>query len=220
MTIRKYDFVIKGLTPLLLHQDDVELSDDLTAWRKNPDNANLSTPGDDRTPPWSWKASCYTDGEVLTIPADNLMVSLRQAGATMMIPGRRGKTYKEVTQSGILIENPHMPILVGGEVIGYEDVNSISGTFREHVTAVRDLGFDLFVKRAKVGQSKHVRVRPRFNEWSIKGRLQVTADELTMDLIKRLFEIAGTSKGLCDWRPASPKSPGPYGRFETAISAA
>ena len=50
-----------------MHQDDVELGDELKEWRKDPANSNLSTPGDDRTPPWTWKSYIYNDGDVIGV---------------------------------------------------------------------------------------------------------------------------------------------------------
>jgi len=45
----EYKFKLTGATPLLVHADDVEKADLLKAWRKNPENKNLSVPGDDRS---------------------------------------------------------------------------------------------------------------------------------------------------------------------------
>ena len=40
------------------------------------------------------------------------------------------------------------------------------------------LGFELFAKGAKIGQSKHIRVRPRFNAWSASGTITVFDDSM------------------------------------------
>ena len=39
--------------------------------------------------------------------------------------------------------------------------------------AAAEHGFMLYVKGAKIGQSKHVRVRPRFDRWSATGTINV-----------------------------------------------
>ncbi len=90
--------------------------------------------------------------------------------------------------------------------------------FSDHEAISIAMGFELFVKRAPVGQSKHVRVRPRFNNWKIVGTLVVGMDEISNDVLAKLFELAGNFAGLCDWRPSSPKSPGSFGRFETTLT--
>lgn len=210
-----YDFTLTGLTPLLLHSDDVELADELGHWRKAPENKNLSKPGDDRSPPWTWKTYCYSDGETIGVPADNLMVSLRQAGAAIIIKGNT--TFKSVTQSGLMIDQIHIPILVDGKVVSAKKIEKIEGEFSKHASEAKKLGFSLFVKRARVGQSKHIRVRPRFEQWELRGRIETTVEEITTVILQQLFDIAGKYKGLCDWRPSSKSSPGPFGRFQAKL---
>jgi hypothetical protein len=212
----RYEFTLKGTTPLLVHADDVEKADLLTEWRKAPENKNLSKPGDDRSPAWTWQTYLYSDGEFLTVQSDNLMVALRQAGAEIKIKGN--KTFKQETQSGMFIPAEHLPILVAGKQIPIASIEAITGdaNYADHAKAALALGFRLFVKRAKVGNSKHVRVRPRFDEWGIVGVVEVTAKEITTPVLVQLFNIAGR-KGLCDWRPTSPKAPGPFGMFTAEI---
>ncbi len=210
-----FDFKLTGITPLLVHADDVELSDTLTAWRKDTKNKNLSVPGDDRSPAWTWKTYCYSNGEHLTVPTDNLMASLLKAGAEIRLKGTT--TFKSVTQSGLAMLTEHLPIEVNGKRIPSEAIEAIEGDFSEHAEAVKKHGFKLFVKRAKVGQSKHIRVRPRFDNWSLSGQIKVTAVEITPSALEQLFQIAGNSKGLCDWRPSAPKGPGPFGRFTVEL---
>jgi len=213
--MQKYHFTLTGETPLLMHSDDVEQADRLIAWRKDPANANLSKPGDDRTPPWTWQTYVYTDDSHVVMPCDNLMVSLRQAGAQFKIKGN--KTYKSVTQTGMMIDQLGMPVLVNGKPITKADVQAIDGAFSEHVEMAQSLGFSLFVKRAKVGQSKHIRVRPRFDQWSVEGDLTVLVEELQGTILRQIFENAGFYVGLGDWRPSSPKSPGPFGKFSVKL---
>ncbi len=97
-----YEFQLDGLTPLLVHADDVEASDRLQEWRKAPENKSLSTPGDDRSPPWTWQTYLYTDGTHLTVPSDNVMVALREAGCEITL--KRQTTFKALTQSGLVME--------------------------------------------------------------------------------------------------------------------
>jgi hypothetical protein len=76
-----YEFVLKCLSPILTHNDDVMASDELAAWRKDPKNKSVSVPGDDRSPPWTWMTYLYHDGVRLAMPQDNIMCALRHAGA-------------------------------------------------------------------------------------------------------------------------------------------
>ena len=81
------------------------------------------------------------------------------------------------------------------------------------------LGFELFVKRAKIGKAKHVRVRPMFRNWEAEGTLTVLDEEasgLKHANLQRILDLAGAMVGLGDWRPSSP-TPGCYGRFTAQV---
>jgi hypothetical protein len=88
--------------------------------------------------------------------------------------------------------------------------------FDEHLDYVRTLGFELDVRRARVGQSKHVRVRPLFSNWSASGRLMVTDDQLTTDVLRTILREAGIYVGLLEWRPSAGR-PGPFGTFTVDV---
>lgn len=212
----KFSFTLKGLTPLLLHADDVEQADRVKEWQKDPENKQISVAGDDRSPPWVWHTYVYTDGKHVTVPTDNLSACLRCAATQMILKGN--KTFKEVSQSGLFITEDHMPVIVNGKPILASGINALRDfPFADQAAAVKDLGFTLFVKRAKVGAAKHVRVRPRFEEWELRGTIEIMAKEITEAHLRQMFEIGGFYKGLCDWRPGSPKSPGRFGRFKPKL---
>jgi len=206
LVVVKYQFSLTGFMPLLMHADDIEGADELKVWRNDTNNKNVSVPGDDRSPPWSWQTYLYRSNGSVVMPSENIMASLRVAGAKMILKNK--KTFKEASQSGLLITSEHCEFRCNGESVDFASIDSLrhdsSVTFRDHITYCRDNGFDLDVRRAKVGTNKHIRVRAKFSTWSVSGEL---AD---------LFRLAGRA-GLCDWRPSAPKSPGPYGQFEAEI---
>lgn len=207
-------FELTGIMPLIVHQDDVEASDTLQEWRKDPANKNLSVAGDDRSPAWTWQTYLYSDGENVTLPAANLMVCLRQAGAQLIM--KKQKTYKEISQSGLLIPTEYLDFRCNGHAIPMAKIEAMrDDRFPVQMKKAQDLGFRLFIKRARVGQSKHVRVRPRFDRWSAGGTIQVLAPEISYEVLTQLFELAGRV-GLCDWRPGC-KTPGPYGMFSATL---
>lgn len=211
-----------GITPLIMHADDVEWADYMEAWKNDPENGKYSKAGDDRTPAWRWIGYCWHDGQYVGIPADALGSCLMKAGTRVLIPGKKhGKTFKELSQSGMAIVNPLSPIvLMGGRKLSVKDVESFRETqaFADHKKEAARLGFNLLVKRATVGSSKHVRVRPQFADWKFSFRLSVWEDLLTEKAITDICSIAGNAIGLGDWRPTAPKKPGPYGRFEAVVS--
>lgn len=209
------NFQLTGRMPLLMHADDVEAGDRLQAWRKDPGNRQNSVAGDDRSPAWTWQTYVYSDGDQIVIPSCNIMVALRQAGAQIIL--KKQKTFKEVSQSGLLILSEFCPLTVGGKAIPIASVEKIRDLpFDKQSDKCRDLGFRLFVKRATVGKAKHVRVRPRFDKWEVKGQIEILNPAISFEVLEQLFELAGRV-GLCDWRPGC-KTPGPFGQFSAELS--
>jgi len=213
---RRFGFTLTGIQPLLMHQDDVWQADELEAWRKHPDNKHRSKAGDDRSPPWTWMTYLYSDGTHVAMPSANIMVALRTAGTQLILKGN--KTFKELTQSGLLIFDEFCEFTVRGRQIPVTEIEKLRDReFLEHRTAVEQLGFTLYCKRARVGQSKHIRVRPRFDAWSVTGSIEVLSDAITDEILADLFKRAGRC-GLNDWRPSS-RTPGPFGMFAADVQA-
>ena len=217
--MKTYQIEIVGKTPLLLHSDDVEWADRMTAWAADPMNKKVSKAGDDRTPAWRWVGYAYHDGEHLTMPTDNVMKSLMQAGAMVPVPGGGKKTFKAQTQSGMFCNESDWVLHGANGPIKVADVHALmqNDVFAEHHPIVRDLGFELHVKRATIGNSKHIRVRPIFRQWVIAGTITVTDDQITEQVLRDIVGYAGMYKGLGDWRPSSPKVPGRYGTFAGTV---
>jgi len=218
--MKTYSVTITGKTPLLMHHDDIEWADEMSAWKDSPDHQKKSKPGDDRSPGWRWLGSLYHDGKVVCIPGDNLMRCLMEAGAMVPVPGgKSGKTFKSQTQSGCIVGEPFWPLVVNGKEIPIDGIMKLKGVddFAKHQTAVAKLGFMLYLKRAKIRNSKHIRVRPRFDTWAASGSLSVWDEQLTLDVLRRIFTFGGQFKGLCDWRPGG-KTPGPHGMFDVKVT--
>jgi hypothetical protein len=215
----RVQFELTGDMPLLMHWDNIEGGDTLKEWRQDPANKNNSVAGDDRSPAWTWHTYVYNDGEFATVPQDNVMASLMHGG--MQVPPwwkTKKQNVKELTQSGIIPASEHFRFEYGkGQQLSIAKLNQIrSLSFAKQAEAAQGFGFRLFCKRATVGMSKHVRVRPRFEQWKVTGELHVIADNLPIEKLELIFFYAGRS-GLCDWRPSSPKRPGPYGMFSAKL---
>lgn len=211
------DFTLTGKMPLLMHADNVEGSALLDEWRKAPENKNLSVPGDDRSPPWTWQTYCYSDGIHIVMPHENIMVALRNAGTQLTL--KRQKTFKEISQSGLLMQDEYCEFRAGKNQVAIDDLTAMRDRpFAEQSELVKKMGFSLFAKRARVGQAKHVRVRPRFDAWSVSGTIAILKPEITYEVLVKLFDLAG-SVGLCDWRPGC-RTPGPYGMFTSELKPA
>jgi hypothetical protein len=220
--MRTYDITITGKMPLIMHADNIEWADEMERWKNDPTSKKKSKAGDDRSPAFRWLGALYHDDKEIAIPSDNLMRCFMEGGAMVPVPGgKSGKTFKSQTQSGMLVEGTHWPLLVSGKPIPVAKVLALKteSDFGVHRETVEQLGFSLFLKRAKIGQNKHVRVRPRFEEWSGRGRLLVWDDQITTDALSQIMEQAGLYKGIGDWRPGG-KTPGPFGTFTAKVQAA
>jgi len=220
MDLRTYAVTLMSETDLLMHWDNIEWADAMDLWKNDPKNKKFSKAGDDRTPAWRWIGAMYHDGEAVTIPQDNLMRCVMEGGALVLVPGgRSGKTFKAQTQSGMMVAEPHWRVRVNGKEIPFAPFRALverETNFAAHQTLAKRHGFELFVKRAKIGASKHVRVRPMFRDWSVSGHIQVLDAQITTDVLQDVLTMAGIYKGLGEWRPGS-KTPGPWGRFKATV---
>lgn len=219
--MRSYEVTITGKMPLLMHADNIAWSDEMDAWKNNADNKKGSKAGDDRSPAFRWLGGLYHDGTVIAMPSDNLMRAFMEGGAMVPVPGgKSGKTFKSQTQSGMLVDGTHWPLFVGekAQTIAVSSVMALRSEpdFLKHQQLVEKLGFSLHLKRAKIGQSKHVRVRAIFERWTTRGTLHVWDDQIKTDVLKKIVEQAGLYKGLGDWRPGG-KTPGPFGMFTATV---
>jgi len=212
---------ITGTMPLLMHADNIDWADKMEEWKNNPSNKAKSKAGDDRTPPWRW-IGCLNfddfDSGVVTIPSEYIMRSI-MGGAAQVSTGKGKSTFKAQSQSGLLCADFHWPLLINGKPVSIKAVKECLSmeTFTENCEHVKDLGFSLFTKRAKIGASKHVRVRPRFDNWSAAGEILIVDDQITVPILQTILEIAGRVKGLGDWRPGC-ATPGPFGMFKATVS--
>lgn len=214
-----YEFTMTGVSPLLMHFDNLEEAARIKAWQVDPKNKSVSIKGDDRSPAWTWITYAYRSGGKFVLPSDNIMTALRSAGAQKEIPGgKHGKTFKDATQYGIIPTATAFDVLIGGKPVPTKKIDALweDNDFAKHRAAAESLGFKLFVKRAKIGQAKHARVRPMFEAWQVKGSVTVTEQAITETVLGDLFGIAGDRAGVCDWRPSS-KTPGSYGRFSATL---
>lgn len=221
MKARTYQVELTGETPLLMHHDNLSWAETMKKWGSDPGNRSGSVAGDDRSPAWRWIGNLYVEGKRVVIPSDNLMTMLREGGKRCPT-GKGQTTFKAQTQSGIVVDQSSWPVLVNGQQIPFDPIKALinEADFEKHETTATGMGFALFVKRAKIGAAKHVRVRPRFDTWSISGTVTVLDDAITTDVLKNILTFAGTYSGIGDWRPSSGKSPGSFGKFTSTVTQA
>jgi hypothetical protein len=216
--MKRYQVKLTGVSPLLMHHDNLEWERFMTQWKLDPANKKVSVAGDDRSPAFRWIGYLYTEAGRVVIPADNLMTVLREGG-TKVSTGQGQKTFKAQTQSGIIVDQAAWSLCNNGKEVPYAPIKKLidETDFEAHQRAIEGMGFELFVKRAKIGAAKHVRVRPRFDSWSTSGTLTVFDETITSQILQIILNMAGAYCGICDWRPSSPKAPGPFGKFSAEV---
>lgn len=218
MKARTYQVTLEGTTPLLMHQDNLDFGKVLAKFQRDPANKNASVAGDDRTPAFTWLGYAYVEGGKFVIMADNLMTMLREGGTKC--PTGKGKgTFKALTQTGIVVDQSSWPLLINGKAVPFAPFEALmdESDFAVHEETATKHGFALFSKRAKIGTSKHVRVRPRFDSWAAQGTVTVLDDLITEETLQTILTFAGRYSGLGDWRPSSPTKPGRFGTFTAAV---
>lgn len=219
--MEQYQITLEGLTPLLMHNDNLTFTEKITEWRKAPENKEHSTSGDDKSPPWTWIGYLYHDTKTIGVNSDNIMTMLREGGAKVLT-GKGKETYKKHTQSGIMLDQQQFTIAINGSEISMDPIRPLVGEldFAKHIDTAEKLGFELLIKRAKIGRAKHIRVRPMFRNWIATGTLTVLDSELTgltHEILQLVLNQAGALCGLCDWRPSSPNS-GTFGKFRPTVT--
>lgn len=222
--MRRYRVKLSGANGLIMHSNDLGWREKMEKWGADPENKRSSRPGDDRTPAWRWAGCLYHDSEWVGVPSDNLMTAIREGGAKVPVPGKRSLTYKKQSQSGIVVDQVLWPLVVNGKRISWPSVKELVAEaqqspieYSEMEARAMALGIELFAKPCKVGQSSHVRVRPRFDRWTAEGSVTVHDDTITEAVLGLIWDAAGRYSGLGDWRPSAPKGPGPWGTFTTEI---
>ena len=126
--MEQYQITLQGLTPLLMHNDNLSFNEKIKAWQKAPENKANSVAGDDRCPPWTWIGYLYHDGKNIGVSSDNIMTNLREGGAKVIAKGK--ETYKKQTQSGIVLDQQQFDLYVNGnKAIARETAKRVSWAF-------------------------------------------------------------------------------------------
>jgi hypothetical protein len=219
----RYRVKLTGVTGLIMHRDDVTSADRIKVWREERKRDKKVLKGDDRYPSWCWKTYLYTDGANVAFPTDNLSSGLSKAGVQFSLGGGK-KSLKEAAVSSIMFPDEyfdfapagHDPIKVKTIVDDIDD----DAEFEACIAPAMGLGIILDVKRASVGQSKHVRVRPRFAPgWTMEGAfINTNPDMIPEDQQQQLWQYFGEFVGIGDWRPSAPKKPGRHGKFTVEVT--
>lgn len=174
----------EGLTPLLMNPLSDEDLENLRTRTRKPKVT-------DRTAEEEASEKLYKDSDGnIGIPQVNLFSCLVAAGREVILAGRTKVSTATSTKlpSLLTIEEVFFPLIEGSDWI----VDKRRG-------------------RNPNGGEAVCLVRPKFEEWAFVCTLEIDEVALSEESAKELFRIAGTSVGLCDFRPACK---GPFGRFK------
>jgi len=111
--------------------------------------------------------------------AEHFESAMVKASASFKITGH--KTYKDLFKACVFVE----PLLI------------------PHNNQV----FTIDKRFVRIGTARVLRCRPRFDDWTLDFTISVTDDRLQPAVLKQIFEDAGKSYGVGDYRPR-------YGLYE------
>lgn len=216
--MKRFKFSITGVTPIIMHADDVSSADKVDAWRKSSANKRKaeSKAGDDRSPSWTWMTYVYIDGKNnVAWPVQNMQRCLSDAAKEFKI-GQ--KTLKTAAASLLGFQDDYLEFQSHSKIVpftAYQHLYNTDAEFAVHMAFVKERGeFALDIRRAVVGKAKHVRVRPVFSDWSISGVVDLYDESVIKpDTLKQIITFAGARVGLGDWRPGARMAPGRFGKF-------
>lgn len=181
---------IQGTRPLLMHNGHMAnplnpLSQELAALTKK----RKKTIDDYRAiAEVEMKAGLYWHDEVGPfVPADNVFKSFIKGGG-------RHKLGSTIERSVFIIDDM-LPLQ-------YEGPRTVDELIEDP-----DFRLEAIVK---IGQSKTMRTRPKFDNWSLEATFELDEDELDLHNLETPVKDAGKYVGLGDWRPR-------YGTYEVNL---
>lgn len=184
-----YNVTIKGIADLMQHRFIGE------------DIGSITAPtGQDHSKEWKNSLYLMENGQVYQ-PETHLHGALIKAGTTERIPGRRGKTYKDVILSNIFIEPAF--ILHQGFLKDFENVPFMQGP------APEDFPHSVYIDKrpVRIQKARVIRYRPAFVKgWTLSFAISCIDDNVRAEVIHKLLDTAGRTIGIGDYRPR-------FGRF-------
>lgn len=170
--MKKIDVEITGITPLLHNRFPIE-DNGINQSKRKKKVVNV----DEIVQKALYKK---TDG-TLYAPAEHIWQSIINVSTDFKWEGK--KTYKNLMQTGILIEP--------------EQISLISDTYEVDARPVP----------AGASGGKTMSYRPRFNSWKLQFILSIIDDEnISLSTMKEILDRAGATKGIGTYRPR-------FGRF-------
>jgi len=183
----RIDVTIKGTAQMLLHKYPTATSS----------TKKIRTGSTDYSEEWIKTTYLNDKGEVI-MPWTNLMACIFEGSKGM----KKGKTaLTRVVYTSLAIANPEPLVLVDNKPVTIDMIKENDW---------------LFISGVVVQRSRVDRIRTAIPEgYEISFPIITKPNNiLSIEDIKEIITNAGIVAGLGDWRPSSPKKPGPYGTFD------
>lgn len=193
MKITTYSVTLRGIRPLLMHNG--RLANPRDEHAKNLKSLTKKTNKSDDDYEDCSKAefmgSLYYDNDLGPIlPVDNLQA--------MVVEGARKRKLGKQMEALVEVVEPEK---CAGYKLVYQGPRDPEGLYADDAF--------VFIKQARVGQSRVMRTRPRFPKWEVTFQIEVMEGGPDEEQVREALQDAGLFVGLGDWSPR-------YGRFELA----
>ncbi len=194
MALQSVKIKLTGISPLLMHSDRyanpidkmTKAHKELTSKRKKTDEDHQAIMRSE------WRGALYYDEKLgVYIPS----VNIRSA----MVEGAK------LNKLGMNVKRGTM-ILTEREKLEYSGAKDPEKMY--------DSGGFVDVRSVVVGQSRLMRCRPIFREWSVSTEIQFDTQQVELEQIVLSLDNAGRLIGIGDFRPAKG---GMYGRFSVEV---
>lgn len=160
-----------------------------------------------------WRDSIYADeNNQVYLPAIWFERAVEKIASNWKMPNKGRSTYKRWVQSSMMILPDEIP-LKNVEYEDFEKAEDATQTSMGNQIKKSHEDAHLYIARVKIGSSSIVRVRPFINPWSVEFKVygRTALAEANEELLKDMFNRAGTYPGVGDYRP---ENSGKFGRFE------
>ena len=167
--MKTFEVEIEGTSPYLMHK--FYGLDDGSAEKRSKTRIGV--------PDWKKEAekALYknTKGEVY-VPALQIEGAMVKSAVTEKIPGRRGKTYKDLVKAFVFVEPD--------EIIMHPQK------------------WEMDARAVVIQRNRVVRYRPKWDKWSLKFYLTIhESEQIPSEVIKLILDGAGRFTGIGDYRP-------------------
>lgn len=185
--MQQFDVTIVGVAPLMQHRYPLP---DLSQMAKG---SKRQTGAKDYTD--EWREYLYVASGQVVQPASHILGAMTKAAASFKISGKKGKTYKDLISSSIIVTPDNIPH--GIEV-------------PEQLDADADKPLYLDVRPVVVNRARVPRIRPTFREgWTLEFVIESMDDDIHPETLQDILAYAGKAVGIGDHRPR-------FGRFRVS----